>query len=245
VQALATPKVAILTGQGAVTFSRQASAGGKATFVGVHESYADLERSRPGTIFEAGSRWAMVPAKLYRYEDRAQYLAEQYPHLPESRIGVIAVPELGAMGLFDRDTAVPEALYSGNHVAELYISLATSLANRRDALAQLFFQEGVFWLTLVRNGRVVVFKSFRFAEPADVIFHLAAMLEQYGLDRQHAPILIGGAVAAESQLENQLRIYFDCRRLTTLDDVPLDEPAVQLMSAYDAALMQRPAPLRA
>ncbi len=239
-QALATPIVSILDADGAFTFSRRADDLGEAGYEGQRQTFDELKQSRPGTVFESGARWQMIPSKLYRHEDREVYVQELHPTLGSAQIGVIALHELEAMGIFDREPQLDESLYSGNHLAELHLDAATSLSAAMNEVCLVFFQPQAFWVTLLRGGRVILYQSFRYSGEADAVFYIAALLQHYGLERDQCPVVVGGAVVEGSLLQRQLTIYFDLFPLAEIAGGIAASPALRLLLAYEAIMCREP-----
>jgi len=241
-QALATPLVSIVHDDGAYMFSRQQSVQGRTVYGARQEGLTFLNRERPGTVFETSASWQLVPAKLYRYEDRHVYLRLKHPLVHPDNVGVNAMPELQGMGVFSRNKHVPESLYSGNHIAELFVHTANQLRKRLPNLGLAYFIDQQCWIVLVRQNHVVLVQSETCQNDADAVFHIAAMLEQYGLSRDSTPVFIGGMVETTGQLYRQLKIYFDIRNLDDeLAAGPHTAP-IELLLAYQNALRELPIP---
>ena len=242
-QALATPLVSIVHDDGVYMFSRQQSVQGRSIYGARQEEFIYLNRERPGTVFETSFRWQLVPSKLYRYEDRQVYLNQKYPLVHPDSVGVSALPELQAMGIFDRNLEVPKSLYSGNHIAELFVHTANQLSKRLPNLGFAYFIDQHCWIVLVRQNQVVLVQAEGCQVDADAVFHIAAMLEQFGLDRDSTPIFTGGMIAEEGQLYRQLKIYFDIRNLDDeLAAGPHTSP-IELLLAHQKALREQPIPV--
>jgi hypothetical protein len=239
-QALATPLVAILKDDSVFVFSRQEHSKGS-TGYGVRRDYlATLDKIRPGSVFECGTYWQMVPAKLYNFSDSQLYLKQHHPLLARQKIGTTALPGLQAMGIYNRHTDVADEFYSGNHVAELFIHVATELSRRMPDLVLAFFVDKYCWFVIVRRNQLVYAQARYVPAHSDAIYHLAALLKQYGLNRETTPVILGGMLATEGQLYKQLSIYFDLKRLEDeLAAGPHTAP-VQLLLAFDATLRQEP-----
>lgn len=212
-QSLATPIVAVAEQAGAYLFTREHVSGGGVGFAARSVALAELPRLRPGSVFETGRRWQMVPSKLYRYDDRASYLRERYPQVAAERIGVLPLPSLGAMALFDRSAAVADNLYSGNHLVELLLDGVLDAAPATDTYALAYFVEEAMWLVLVRDGRVYVVDSHPCRSGADAVFFAGAQYRQYALERAECPLVVGGSIGDGSQLRRDLEVYFDVRDL--------------------------------
>jgi len=243
-QALATPLVSIVHNDGVYLFSRQQNVQGKSTYGARQEEIAFLNSERPGTVFETSFRWQLVPTKLYRYEDRQLYLRQKYPLVHPESIGVCALPELQAMGVFDKNLSVPESLFSGNHIAELFVHTANQLSKRQPSLGLIYFIDHLCWIVLVRQGQIVLVQAESCQVDADAVFHVAAMLKHFGLDRDSTPIYAGGMITEEGQLYRQLKIYFDIRNL--IDELaagPHTAP-IELLLAHQKALIEQPIPVR-
>lgn len=239
-QALATPLVSIVHNEGVYLFSRQESTGNRSMYGARKEAHQNLDRERPGTVFETSFRWQLVPTNLYRFEDRHLYLKQKYPLVHPGSIGVCAMPELQAMGVFNRDLQVPESLYSGNHIAELFVHTVKQLSKRQPNLGFVYFIDQQCWILLVRQSQVVLVQAEACKVDADAVFHIAAMLEQFGLERDSTPIFTGGMIAEEGQLYRQLKIYFDIRNLDDeLAAGPHTAP-IELLLAHQKALRQQP-----
>ncbi|MFK8056734.1 MAG: DUF3822 family protein [Saprospiraceae bacterium] len=242
-QALATPLVSIVHEDGAYMFSRQQSVQGRSVYGARQEELDFLIRDRPGTVFETSFCWQLVPAKLYRYEDRHLYLKQKHPLVNPESIGVSAMPELQGMGVFNRNLHVPESLYSGNHIAELFVHTANQLSKRMPNLGLTYFIDQHCWIVLIRQNQVVLVQAEACRNDADAVFHVAAMLEQYGLERDSTPIFTGGMIAEEGQLYRQLRIYFDIRNLDDeLAAGPHTAP-IELLLAHQKAIREQPIPV--
>ncbi len=242
-QALATPLVSIVHDDGAYLFSRQKNAQGRSTYGARQKKLEALGIERPGTVFETSFRWQLVPAKLYRYDDRQLYLRNKHPLVTLGNIGVSAMPELKAMGVYYRNVRVPVSLYSGNHIAELFVHTANQLSKRQPHLGLAYFIDQHCWMILVRQNQVVLVQAEKCHTDADAVFHLAAMLDHYGLDRHSTPIFTGGMISEEGQLYRQLRIYFDIRNLDEeLAAGPHTAP-IELLLSHQKALREQPIPL--
>ena len=239
-QALATPLVSIVHDDGAYLFYRQKNTQGRSTYGARQKELSALKIERPGTVFETSFRWQLVPAKLYRYEDRQLYLRNKHPLVNLANIGVSTISELQAMGVYDRNVQVPVSLYSGNHIAELFVHTANQLSKRLPNLGVAYIIGKHCWIILVRQHQVVLVQAEHCQVDADAVFHLAAMLEQFGLDRHSTPIFTGGMISEEGQLYRQLKIYFDIRNLDDeLAAGPHTAP-VELLLAHQTALREQP-----
>lgn len=238
-QALATPVVSILHQDSAFTFTLRSSEGSKIIYSPRSESLPELANSRPGTVFETGSRWQLVPAKLYRYEDRATYLQGLYPFVNPDHIGVITLPHIDAMGIFDRNSNLGNSLYSGNHIAELFIEAALKLINVESTFAFVFFHEKVLWLSLVREEKFLLLQSFRFSSKSDAVFYISAILDQYGIRRENCPLFVGGMISADSMLHDQLSIYFDVRDLLDYFSLQTESAVERLIVSYQHAMLSK------
>lgn len=239
-QALATPFISVLHRAGAYTYSRREASGGATAYAARRHSIADVEALRPGSVFETGHRWQLVPAKLYRYEDRHLYLRERYPLVPHDAVGALALPELEAVGVFDRHPELPESLHSGNHVAELLLDALRTLAADTHTAAVAFLIESTCWFALARAGEIVALDNFVVNAETDAVFYAAALLEHYGAKREECPLVVGGTIAPDGQLYRQLTIYFDLRPLAEeLARFPAT-PALDLLVAYERSLRSEP-----
>lgn len=239
-QALATPLVTVLHPGGAYTFTRREAPGGRTTYGARRHTLDDVADLRPGSVFETGHRWQLVPAKLYRYEDRHVYLRERYPLVSDESVGALALPQLEAVAVFDRHPALPESLHSGNHVAELVLDALGVLARAGGHVAVAFFIGPVCWFALSRGGEVVALDNFSVNAEPDAVFYAAALLGHYGVAREECPLVVGGTIAPDGQLYRQLSIYFD---LLNLADVLAERPQgapQQLLLAYGRSLRQQP-----
>ncbi len=242
-QALATPLVSIVHDDGVYLFSRRRTSEGNSGYSARQIELSALSQERPGTVFETSFRWQLVPAKLYRYKDRLQYLRQKHPLVNLANIGVSALPELQAMGVYDRNVQVPESLYSGNHIAELFVHTANELGKQVQNHCLAYFIDQHCWMVLVRQNQVVLVQAEHCQVDADAVFHLAAMLEQYGLDRNTTPVYIGGMISEEGQLYRKMKIYFDLRNLDDkLATGPTTAP-VDLLLAHQVALREQPIPV--
>jgi len=221
-------------------FSRQQSSNGRIVYGARQQEIEFLNRDRPGTIFETGFKWQLVPNKLYKYEDRSVYLSQKFPLVNPSSIGVSALSELQGMGVFERNFDVPESLYSGNHIAELFVHTANQLSKRLPNLGFAYFIDKHCWILLVRQKQIVFIQAETCKVDADAVFHIASMLEQFGLERAATPIFTGGMIAEQGQLYRQLKIYFDVRNLgDELAAGPHTAP-VELLLAHQKALREQP-----
>lgn len=224
-------------------FSRRQSSNGRVAYGARQEELSDLNRERPGTVFETGFRWQLVPNKLYKYEDRAFYLSQKYPLVHPKSIGVSALSELQGMGVFERNLDVPESLYSGNHIAELFVHTANQLSRRLPNLGLTYFIDQHCWILLIRQSQVVFIQAEQCKVDADAVFHIASMLAQFGLDRASTPIFTGGMIGQQGQLYRQLKIYFDVRNLDDeLAAGPHTAP-IELLLAHQKALREQPIPV--
>ena len=199
-------------------------------------SVEELGRVAPGSVFEDGRCWEMVPAKYYRYEDRATYLRERYPLLAEDAIGVIALPGLEAMALYDKHPQLPDALRSGNHLAQLLLLVAKTMSEVTPHVCFAFFTSTAVWLTLVRDKEVILCKAMDMHAHADAVFHLASLLSQYGLSREDTEVVVGGHIAAEGQLYRELSIYFRLRAFADALGALPEQPALALLLAFQQAI---------
>lgn len=239
-QALATPLVSVVHPGGAYTFTRREAPGGGTAYGARRHSLADVTALRPGSVFETGHRWQLVPAKLYRYEDRHVYLRERYPLVPHDAVGALALPELAAVGVFDCHPELPESLHSGNHVAELLLHALRTLAGDADTAAVAFFIESTCWFALARAGEVVALDNFVVNAETDAVFYAAALLEHYGVKREDCPLVVGGTIAPDGQLYRQLTIYFDLRPLAEELGRHRAAAAHDLLVAYEQSLRREP-----
>ena len=239
-QALATPLVSVVHPRGAYTFTRREASGGRTAYGARRHTLADVTDLRPGSVFETGHRWQLIPAKLYRYEDRHVYLRNRYPLVPHEAVGALALPELDAVGVFDRHPELPDSLHSGNHVAELLLHALLALAGPERSVAVAFFIESTCWFALARAGEVVALDNFAVNAEVDAVFYAAALLEHYGVAREDCPLVAGGMIAPDGQLYRQLSIYFDLRDLDGELARPPVAPAHELLLAYEASLRQQP-----
>ena len=236
-QALATPIVSILHQDRAFTFTLRSSEVGSAVYVSSSESVQNLTKTRPGTIFETGSRWQLVPTKLYRYEDRASYLKGLYPYLDPENVGVVTLPQIDAMGVFDRNTLLDYSLYSGNHIAELLLDTTERLKLQTPTFALVFFYESALWLIVLREGKLAICQTFRYQSESDAVFYIAALMKQYGIIRQHCPLYAGGMISRDSQLHRHLAIYFELLDLQNYLDKSSANAGERLLFAYQDALL--------
>ena len=235
-QALATPIIAIVQGARAYTFVRRAADAGGATYVPNVTDVPALAEQRPGTVFEDGRCYVLVPDKFYRYEDRLSYLRDLYPQVRLERIAVSALPQLGAMAVYDADERVPPSLRSGNHVNELFLHCAGHLAEATPTMGFAFFCEGSMWLTLLRAGEVVLSRNLPVQAHSDAVFHLAAMLGHYGLDRATTRMVVAGRIAPEGQLQRELEIYFRVEDVSVALAAQALTPPLELLLAYQDAV---------
>ncbi len=207
------------------------------------ETLDELIDARPTHVFEIGHRWQVVPAKLFRYEDRLSYLRGLYPGLQEEQVGVLQLPTLDAFGVFDRHDAIPDELFSGNHVAELFLAASMRLSGKFPEHAIAFFIDDKVWLLLSRAGRIVFVQAHRIVSDTDAVFYVAAHLQHFGLLRETTTLFVGGRISALGSLHRQLSIYFEVVDLAealpsyaqkgALD--PIDT-AVSLLLAYQWGL---------
>jgi len=99
------------------------------------------------------------------------------------------------------------------------------------------------WIILVRQNQIVLVQAEACRVDADAVFHVAAMLGHFGLDRDSTPIYTGGMIGEEGQLYRQLKIYFDIRNLDDeLAAGPHTAP-IELLLAHQKALREQPIPL--
>ena len=239
-QALATPLVSVVHRGGAYTFSRREEPGGRHAYAARKHTLADVAVLRPGSVFETGHRWQLVPAKLYRFEDRHVYLRDRYPLVAHDTVGALALPDIGAVGVFDRHPDVPESLHSGNHVAELLLAALRAVAGDDGTVALAFFVDRVCWFLLAREGEVVALDNFAVNAETDAVFYAAALLEHYGVERVGCPLLFGGTIAVASPLHRQLAIYFDLHELSEVLAGRPPTPAHDLLRAYARSLRDEP-----
>ena len=239
-QALATPLVTVLHPGGAYTFTRREGPGGRTTYGARRHTLDDVADLRPGSVFETGHRWQLVPAKLYRFEDRRVYLRERYPLVADQRIGALALPQLDAVAVYDRHPELPDSLHSGNHVAELVLDALRVLARAGDSVAVAFFIGPICWFALAREGEVVALDNFAVNADTDAVFYAAALLSHYGVPREECPLAVGGTIAADGQLHRQLSIYFDLHNLGALLTGAAQGAPQELLLAYGRSLRQQP-----
>lgn len=233
--ALATPTVSIVAEDVVYTFLRRLTQDGGTDYQVQRAPLAEVSSIRPGSLFESGQHWQMVPSRLYRYEDRHEYLRGIYPTVSKEKVGVLSIPKLQAMGIFNRQEGVSDDLYSGNHVAELLLAGSFALAEESQDHALAFFFKDLFWLILNRQGQVVFVQAQPIQSDTDAVFFIAAHLQHFGLIRESCPLFVGGQISTEGQLYRQLSIYFDLSLMA--NHLRHDQgAAVQLLLAYGACL---------
>ena len=234
---LATPLVAVVADARAFLFRRASAAGSPHVDFAASETTVDgLARERPGTVFESGHRWQMVPARLYRYEDRYYYLRGRYPTVPADRVGVASLPRLGAMGVYDRHAELSEELYGGHHVAELLLAASQHLTPTASTHALAYVLGEWCWVVLVREGRTLYVQPARLAAPADAVFAVASTLQHFGVRPAACPLYLGGGVAPDGQTWRALSVYFDLRELPAALGSPPPSGLLRLLLALGRAL---------
>ena len=201
------------------------------------ETLEELLAAQPERIFETGSRWQIIPAKLFRYEDRLTYLRGSFPALQAEQIAVLPLPSLAAVALFDRHSGLPEPVASGNHVAELFLAASTLIAADQPNHAIAFFIEDKLWLILAREGRTVFVHAHRILSDTDAVFYIAADLQHFGLLRQATTLFVGGHILPLGSLYRQLTIYFEVVDLAdAFDHAERSSSEVELLLAYQRGL---------
>ena len=207
------------------------------------ETIEELIGACPVHVFETGYRWQLVPARLFRYEDRVSYLRSVYPLLHEDQVGTTELPELQAVGVFDRHDAIPDELFSGNHVVELFLAASMRLAEEHPNHALAFFVDRQIWLLLSREARIVFVQPHRIVSDEDAVFYIAAHLQHFGLMRERCRLMVGGRISSLGSLHRQLSIYFEVDDLETALQAcagatahDLQDQAVALLRAYQWGL---------
>lgn len=237
-----TATVAIAHATGAYTLSRSLQANPSAGGYTLRtQRLPDLECEPPLAVFETGTAWQLLPQKLYREADRATLLQTSFPLVDKDAIGVCSLPQLGAVGLYAFNAGVPTGVRTDNHLGELLLDAFAALDDQYLNLALAFFVEGCVWVLVRRDAQLVFFQATPVVSEADALFHLAALLAQYGLLPARCPVFVGGNLAGSGQLRRQLAIYFDLRDLAEA----LGErgaTGAQLLLAYQRGLREQPLP---
>ena len=205
-------------------------------------SLDELIAARPSRVFETGPRLQLVPARLYRDDDRVSYLQGMYPTSATARTGALALPRLDAVGVFERHEGLPDEVYTGDHVAGLFLAAAAALARAHPDHALAFFAEDTLWLALTRRGQTIFLQAHRVISDVDAVFYVAAHLQHFGRMRESTTVVLGGRIAPGGSLHRQLSIYFPvCALAEALAGAPdaadADEAAaLDLLRAYEWGL---------
>ena len=244
-QSLAAPTVGIAHGEEVLRFTRLPPEGTAADPEGAGLGYAAevaplaTAAERPHeSLFETGPKLALIPERLYRFEDRRDYLLGAYPNV-SAEVGVVDVPSVGALGIFERDARVPSGADAGHHVVQLFVGTADELRTRHPDFAIAFFTGPHLWVVLYRGGQLAAVEGRGSRASADAVFHLASRYEHFGLDRAAVPLFLAGAVAPDGELDRQLRIYFSVAYLREALPPANRGPAARLLLAYGRAVRDR------
>ena len=245
-RALASPSVGIVHGDSVLHFTRKPSDGGGLPgyqYAPVLTPLAEQTERPHESLIDVGLKWQLIPERLYGYEYRRDYLRSSYPNVSDE-VGVAPVPSIGALGVFERSPGIPAGVDADHHFCELLLAAgeaSVALATPHAAIA--FFTGAATWVAVYRDGQLVHAQGQASSDPADVVFLLAALLQQFGIERDATSLLVGGAVNDEGLLMRELKVYFDARPLIPVCDANL--PATQLLVAYERALRSGLYPLPA
>ena len=236
-RALASPSVGIVHGDSVLHFTRSPDDGLSPPgyrHAPVLTALAEQTDRPHESLIDAGLKWQLVPERLYGYDYRRDYLRSSYPNVSDE-IGVTAVPSVGALGIFERTPGIPAGVDADHHLCELLVETAAGMRDRRPPhYAMAFFTGAATWVVLYRGGHLVHAQGQASNRPADAVFFLAALLQQFGIDREEAPLLVGGALTEEGQLFRELGMYFQTDAIAEATDA--SAPATQLLLAYGRAL---------
>ena len=236
-EALASASVGIVHGDAVLHFTRGDTALGQYGYreAAVLTPLADQGARPHESVFGVGPKWQLVPERLYRHADCREYLAATYPSTSED-IGVVALPSIGALGLFEREPNIPAGVGADHHLCELLIATAQAMRERRRDFVLAFFTVSHSWLVIYRRGELIHAQSRPMTTGPDAVFFAAALLQQFGLDRDATPVYVGGAISSEGQLLRELVVYFDVRPLSKAVPAPAAPAAMHLLLAYGRVL---------
>ena len=234
-QSLAAPTVAIAHGGEVLRFTKRSGGGYDTQALPISAAAEHAHQS----VFETGTKLALVPERLYRFEDRRDYLAGAYPTVSPA-VGVAAVGAVGALAVFEHDRAIPAGADVGHHLVQLLVNTGEDLRRLRSEFALAFFLGTDLWLMLYREGNLALAEGKPYRGEADAIFHVASRMQHFGLDRAQTPLFLAGAIAEGGTLDRQLGIYFDTHYLDAgLDALAEASPSAGLLLAFGQALRDR------
>ena len=237
-QSLASPTVGIAHGGRVVRFTRRGA--GVRAYEAAAAPPPDPTSRVHESLFETGLKVALVPERLYRFEDRRDYLTGTYPTVSRG-IGVAAVAPLGALAVFEHDPRLPDGADVGHHLVQLLASAGEDLVRLGGDFALALFVGHDLWVALWRGGELVGMEGQRYRDEADAVFALASQLGRFGMDRAATRVYLGGAIAPGGALDRGLGIYFDVYYLAeAVGTLANPHLATALLLAFGQALRDQP-----
>ena len=153
-----------------------------------------------------------ISAADYKQEESGLLLATLGNSYGNQKINAELIPEWNVYNMFNVPGEVQE-LFEAAFPAAGYqhqYSLGLKSLNRKDngAVLAVEFDTDHFNVITVKGSRFLLAQTFEYVTPADVLYYLLRICQQFSLSRQDVALQLSGLVEKESALYKELVQYF-------------------------------------
>jgi Protein of unknown function (DUF3822) len=158
----------------------------------------------------------LVPEKHYNSQLKKDYLHLVYPEkLQEAVLADMLPAPLSLVNVYAVDKDLVGFLrkeFSTDRVVHAHSALLQAHAydfdfRNTDGVAYITVQRNRFCLTIYAGGKLINQQELHFETGLDVVYHLVNALRLLGLDEQRVKVKLGGAIANDSQVYQELHKF--------------------------------------
>jgi len=154
----------------------------------------------------------LVPSKNFRHEDGA-FLMSIIAGIPAAASVISeAINEWQVNNLY----VVPQKMHdrisktflTGKYWHRNTVSIKNNTATTEGGNLMVNFRNEDFTVLTSANGKLLLAQTYSYSTPADVIYYLLKICQQFGLNQQQVNISLSGLIEQESALYRELHQYF-------------------------------------
>lgn len=154
----------------------------------------------------------LIPSKSYRHEDGAFLMSTITGIATAAAVISETINEWQVNNLYTVPQKVHDRIsktfLTGKYWHRNTVSLKNNTATTEGGNILVNFRNEDFTVLASANGKLLLAQTFSYSTPADVIFYLLKICQQFGLNQQQVNIHLSGLVEQESALYRELHQYF-------------------------------------